>query len=27
VQDAAKLLFTGKNHFTAVLMPADKAKQ
>lgn len=27
VQDAAKLLLNGKNKFTAVLMPADKAKK
>ena len=27
VQDAAKLLFNGKNHFTAVLMPGDKEKK
>ncbi len=27
VQDAAKLLFNGKNHFTAVLMPAEKEKK
>jgi zinc protease len=27
VQDAAKLLFNGKNHFTAILMPGDKEKK
>ncbi|MFT3702047.1 MAG: insulinase family protein [Agriterribacter sp.] len=27
VQNAAKLLLSGKNHFTAILMPAQKAKK